>query len=522
MTKYSFSSFPIWVLISILLLTACSNESGISTDVDAGSITIEATIGQMTKVEYPGINSTIFVADDTILVYGWIGSNTEIPAKFVVDSVPNVYDGTVWTPLKPMLWKNATDAHYFLGIYPEPQNVTNLTEADFTLNPANYKSSDLLIATNLDGVKATDGPVNLTFEHVMAKLNVNLKFRNEFGGTPDVSSVTAGAYSSAKVNYLTKEVTTSGTAGEVIIPKAAEPVQGFGMSFTGLQIPQKDVNRISITIGNRVFVYTSAQEIPLESGKYTTLNLIVGKDIIELADISVKDWAAGTTIGLEEAKEIYPTIPTINGHEYVDLGLKVKWATCNIGATKPEEYGDYFAWGDTVPYYSSQDPLTWKKGKSAGYDWSTYTWCEGSYKTLNKYCDNGTYGYNGFTDSKTTLVLEDDAASYNWGGIWRMPTKGDIDELIATKDNTTDYTWTWCNGGWQIVRNSTGATLFLPAAGYRYDTNLGDVGSVGYYWSSSLGTVYPGNAWNIGFYSSGATAYGSDRHLGFSVRPVCP
>ena len=303
MTKYSFSSFPIWVLISILLLTACSNESGISTDVDAGSITIEATIGQMTKVEYPGINSTKFVADDTILVYGWIGSNTEIPAKRVVDSVPNVYDGTVWTPLKPMLWKNATDAHYFIGIYPEPKSVTSLTEAEFTLDPVNYKASDLLIATNLTGVKATDGPVNLTFEHVMAKLNVNLKFRNEFGGTPDVSSVTAGAYSNAKVNYLTKEVTTSGTAGEVIIPKAAEPVQGFEMSFTGLQIPQNDVNRISITIGNRVFVYTSAQEIPLESGKYTTLNLIVGKDIIELDGISVKDWAAGTTIGLEEAKE---------------------------------------------------------------------------------------------------------------------------------------------------------------------------------------------------------------------------
>ena len=77
-----------------------------------------------------------------------------------------------------------------------------------------------------------------------------------------------------------------------------------------------------------------------------------------------------------------------NGHEYVDLGLPsgLKWATCNVGASKPEEYGDYFAWGDTVPYYSSQDPLTWKEGKSAGYDWSTYKWCKGSYKTLTKYC----------------------------------------------------------------------------------------------------------------------------------------
>ena len=517
------------VASAFLALTACSNEPGMGVDYQ-GDITIQATIGQMTKVAYPGSNSTVFVADDTILVYGWIGSNTEIPAKRVVDSVPNVYDGTVWTPLKPMLWKNATDAHYFIGIYPEPKSVTSLTEAEFTLDPANYRASDLLIATNLTGVKATDGPVNLTFEHVMAKLNVNLKFRNEFGGTPDVSSVTVGAYSNAKVNYLTKEVTTAGTAGEVIIPKAAEPTQGFEMSFTGLQIPQNDVNRISITIGNRVFVYTSAQEIPLESGKYTTLNLIVGKDIIELDDISVKDWAAGTTIGLEEAKEIYPTIPTINGHEYVDLGLPsgLKWATCNVGATKPEEYGDYFAWGDTVPYYSSQDPLTWKKGKSAGYDWSTYTWCEGSYKTLNKYCDNGTYGYNGFTDSKTTLDPEDDAARYQWGGSWRMPTQADWQEL---RDNCK---WDWIDAGntefggiagYKVTSQKEGYKdlfIFLPAAGCRLDTILNGVGAYGDYWSSSLNTDYPYSAWSVDFSSSDVNAYYNYRYGGQSVRPVCP
>ena len=516
------------VASAFLALTACTNEPGMGVDYQ-GDITIQATIGQMTKVAYPGINSTKFVADDTILVYGWIGSDKEIPAKFVVDSVPNVYDGTVWTPLKPMLWKNPTDAHYFIGIYPEPKSVTSLTEAEFTLDPSNYKASDLLIATNLEGVKATDGPVNLTFEHVMAKLNVNLKFRNEFGGTPDVSSVTAGAYSSAKVNYLTKEVTTAGTAGEVIIPKAAEPTQGFEMSFTGLQIPQKDVNKISITISNRVFVYTSTQEIPLESGKYTTLNLIVGKDQIELANISVKDWAPGTTIGLEEAKEIDP----YNGHAYVDLGLPsgLKWATCNVGATKPEEYGDYFAWGDTVPYYSSQDPLTWRE-KKTGYNWTSYTFCEGSYDALTKYCNDSYYGNDDFTDSKTTLDAEDDAARYNWGGIWRMPTKGDFDELIATRSNN-DYTWTSCDGsttkyagtdvkGWQIVRNSTGATLFLPAAGFRYGTILDNVGSNGYYWSSSLITDDPRSAYDL-YFDSGYVGWSSSgRDYGRSVRPVCP
>ena len=228
-----------------------------------------------------------------------------------------------------------------------------------------------------------------------------------------------------------------------------------------------------------------------------------------------------------------------NGHEYVDLGLPsgLKWATCNVGASKPEEYGDYFAWGDTVPYYSSQDPLTWKEGKSAGYDWSTYKWCKGSYKTLTKYCSESnfdTYGYNGYTDSDTTLVAEDDAASYQWGGSWRMPTKDDIEELLATKEKTDDYIWTWCDGnntkyagtdvkGWQIVRISTGATLFLPAAGFRNDTNFFYVGAEGYYWSSSLYTDYPYCAWYIYFNPVNRIKIcGGSRYYGQSVRPVCP
>ena len=218
-----------------------------------------------------------------------------------------------------------------------------------------------------------------------------------------------------------------------------------------------------------------------------------------------------------------------NGHEYVDLGLKVKWATCNVGATKPEEYGDYFAWGDTVPYYSSQDPLTWRE-KKEGYAWSTYTWCEGSSNTMTKYCNNGNYGNNGFTDSKTTLDAEDDAARYNWGGIWRMPTSADFDELIATRNNN-DYTWTWCDGsttkyagtdvaGWQVVRNSTGATLFLPAAGYRHGTGLDFVGSHGYYRSSSLDTGSPNSAYSLNFNSGSRGTSTSSRRSGLSVRPV--
>ena len=111
----------------LLALAACSNESGIGTDVDAGSITIQASIGKMTKVSYDG-NGSSFAAGDTILLYGWTGSNTSVPAKRVVDARKNGFDGRSWIPSNPMFWKNSTEAHYFIGIYPVPDSVTSFTE----------------------------------------------------------------------------------------------------------------------------------------------------------------------------------------------------------------------------------------------------------------------------------------------------------------------------------------------------------------------------------------------------------
>ena len=126
-----------------------------------------------------------------------------------------------------------------------------------------------------------------------------------------------------------------------------------------------------------------------------------------------------------------------NGHEYVDLGLSVKWATCNVGAVSPEDYGDYFAWGETEP--------------KDFYAWSTYKWCNGSYDTLTKYCTDSKYGT---VDNKTVLDLEDDAAHVNWGGDWRMPTKAEQDELY----NNCTWEWTTQNGvnGYKVTSKING------------------------------------------------------------------
>ena len=191
-----------------------------------------------------------------------------------------------------------------------------------------------------------------------------------------------------------------------------------------------------------------------------------------------------------------------NGHEYVNLGLSVKWATCNVGATTAEGYGDYYAWGETVT----------KKN----YDWSTYKWCKGDYDTMTKYCTDSKYGT---VDNKKTLSTTDDVARVKWGGNWRMPTRAEQDEL-RTKCR---WTWTTKNGvkGYKVV-GPNGNSIFLPAAGYRSEEELYPAGSVGYYWSSSLDESYSDTAYLLYFNSSKVDWRHNYRYDGQSVRPVCP
>ena len=215
--------------------------------------------------------------------------------------------------------------------------------------------------------------------------------------------------------------------------------------------------------------------------------------------------------------------PTLSVPEAVDLGLPsgLKWASFNLGASKPEEFGDYYAWGETEPYYTSLDPLTWKDGKEAGYTWDSYKWCKGSSTTLTKYCTNDKYGYNDFTDGKTVLDLEDDAAHVNLGGTWRMPTDAEFAELI---DNCT-WEWTTMNGvfGRKATSKKPGDTdkyIFLPAAGYRENSTLYWCDSNGYYWSSTCHSAYSRDAWLMHFSSSYVSRGSVYRIAGKPVRPV--
>ena len=194
--------------------------------------------------------------------------------------------------------------------------------------------------------------------------------------------------------------------------------------------------------------------------------------------------SAGTAYGSLKQFTIIATTGTLNGHDWVDLGLPsgTKWATCNLGATTSTAYGDYFAWGETTTKET--------------YMSSTYT----------------------YSDDPTTLPSSADAATANWGIGWRMPTQAEMNELYS---NCT-YVWTTQNGeNGSLFTGPNGNSIFLPAAGYRNHGGLNNAGSYGYYWSSSLYTDDPICAWYLNFYSDYYRMGVNYRGNGFTVRAVC-
>ena len=216
-----------------------------------------------------------------------------------------------------------------------------------------------------------------------------------------------------------------------------------------------------------------------------------------------------------------------NGHEFVDLGLSVKWATCNVGADNPWDYGNYFAWGETAP--------------KSDYSWATYKWCNGSSHTLTKYNTNEIFG---IVDNKLTLEPADDAAVVNWGGKWRMPTYNDYAKLRANCywEWTTNYNGRGVSGyivykakadaDKGVIKNTennatTSATyslsdnhIFLPAAGSIIGTDSYDVGSQGFYWLAMTSEDNWDDATCINYRSGYVDHVDGYRRSGGSVRPV--
>ena len=315
-----------------ILLTACSTDSDVLPPQDLGQIRVTASVGAMTRVAHSG-NSTTFETNDRISVYAWLGADNDMQ-RLVVDNSINTLggDGT-WTAEPQMLWADNTSDHYFLGIYPERNGATDYDADPYTLDFNNQTASDLLVARTT--AKPTGSAVKLEFEHVMAKLVVNLSFRNEWTIAPEVVSVTAVACTEATVNYLENPVEVTPATGQNLV---VIPFTGTSASFAGIMIPgQSGFRTINVTLENgKVYTYTHPSGIDLQPGRYTTVNLVLGRDNIKLDDagISVSDWENGTSIDGAEATEAYSydsntrTITIYSGE-----GLKVAADEVNSGNT---------------------------------------------------------------------------------------------------------------------------------------------------------------------------------------------
>ena len=322
-------------------------------------------------------------------------------------------------------------------------------------------------------------------------------------------------------------------------------------------MPATDVTKYSATLNGKLTL-DSCEALPVKGVYFYYSNSIqdaselIGRGTKSRCSISADGIFSSSIEGLDFSTTYYyvPVITVYDKDIYgsvnsfrtidppsgsVDLGLSVLWASCNLGASSPEEYGDYYAWGETIPYYTeghSQDnPCgSWRNRADhpiTGYDWTSYKWCNGDYEKLTKYCPSGDTNYwdgEGRPDNKTTFKdydYIDDAARATLGGSWRIPTKDEFEELIFS----CDIALVTMKGvfGLKLTSRKIGYAdkwIFLPAAGYRSGTNLYYAESRGSYLSSALSRAPC--SWFLHFYDKyvNMESYYINRCIGLSVRPV--
>lgn len=277
---------------AMITLGSCNNDSDTK---DAKYITVSTSIDNITRVVTDADGSQKFANGDQISVYAWTGDAATTPAADarVVNNAINTLNGATWTAAPQMLWKDMKTPHYFIGVYPKnEQAVADLAAMSYQLDVKKQEQSDLLVAVNTEGKIATTNPVNLSFDHVMAQLTVNLTYRTQFGENAVVESVKAVEMSDkASVNLLTKVVTAGTDKTDVALPAVTD-----NSKYSSIVVPQTGFNEIQVVIDGKTFIYKHNTNITLESGKMTTVNLIVGRDEITLGSVNINPWSEGTEL----------------------------------------------------------------------------------------------------------------------------------------------------------------------------------------------------------------------------------
>ena len=287
-------------------LTACSN------DDNGGKapkyINIDAQLSQPTKTTIAADGTMSFTSGDAISVYAWTGSASTLPTTadgFVVAGNTNTFNGSTWTASPQMLWKDLTSPHFFIATYPQ----RDITQTNFTLDTSKQSECDVMVATNLGtdskGIIATETAIPLAFDHLMAKLQVNLQFRNQWGESgPTSVAVSINSKSSATIDYLAKSVTPTGDASYINLPSVAAAVEGYAKSYESIVIPVSDLKNIKIAIDGHDYIYTHDTAIQLQGGKTTIVNLMVGRNEVTLGSMSIKGWEELVVIGDDKPVEV--------------------------------------------------------------------------------------------------------------------------------------------------------------------------------------------------------------------------
>ena len=493
----TFRKFFSVAFVSATVLSACTNDTETSSVESEYVNSVRVTVEGF-KEDSPATRTSHILTStgmdiqwaegDALGIYPVGGDQHKFPISSGVASASASFDGGAWK-----LRSNYQYAAYYPFSADNYTNPLTAIPVDYTgqTQDGNNPTAHLGKYDFLACAPATpdaNGNVDLALQHLGAFLRlqltmpkadsyskVELKLGLDSNGR-ERFFVTKGTYDLTKTPTIrSTETSTTYTINLTNVSTAAE---NETLTFYAMVAPSVVNAPLTITVYSEDGVCT-----------YVAKNL----------DSGIKGFAKGM------AYTVTATLVPEDGHEYVDLGLPsgTLWATCNVGAKKPEEYGSDFAWGETAT--------------KSRCDWDNYKWCNGSSNTLTKYCVDSTYG---MVDNKTELDPEDDAATINWSRIWCMPSLDQIKELCNPEYTTTE--WTTLNGvqGRMITSRKNGKTLFLPAAGLNANYGNIEIGFSGYYWSRSLRTDNTNNAFIINFYSDSFTWSSIARRRGYSVRPV--
>ena len=412
----------------------------------------------------------------------------------------------------PTGWESKTVAFYMLWQADDQIYIYNTTECEqFTIasgagnNQASFNGSSL---SNMDSYSVAYGynPQSTSTDYTVPYIEGNYRpFADGTGAEYDFTIANFGPV----IGLPLKGTGALSKIEVVLLDNAEKTMATYTMPFEdALTLSTEEVTKVYFPIQYKEGATTMAIHF------YKEVN---SKDVMIMSK---------ATKNMPEASKVttFPelTMDPANGHVYVDLGLSVKWASMNVGATNPQDYGVYIMWGERSE----------RSGRD--YAWSTYKYCNGSDNSMTKYCVTDGRGYNGFKDGKTILDPADDIATAEWGGGWRTPTQAEAQELAdnCTWEWTENYKGTGFNG-YTITSNVEGyqeKSIFLPAAGYRLsdqDEGVQGDGFRGDYWTSSLDEGCSFQAWGFGFYyrpdehdinyGAGRSYYRCDGH---SVRPV--